>query len=232
MGYLHPNASAWPVESEECHGTAAVLRERNRMAGELHEVIEQNFQYILLQLRAARGLMRAESAPAGRHVGIAEQRLCEIWEELRTCVHGLTPAALERGSLVSALSRHVAALSEVGPAAVAFEVCGTPYPLASVVETQLFRIAQEAVSNALRHSGGTRIAVEISFDADAVRLTVTDNGRGFRVEAASEGRGMCGMRDRASRAGGDVAIDSDVGRGTEVRATVPREGATDTLVCR
>ena len=206
---------------------AEVLRERSRLAGELHDVISQNFQYILLQLEAARGMLGVESALAGRHVGVAQERLKECWDEVRNCIHSLTPAALARGSLVSALGRHVADLRDAGPTAITFESCGTPYPLCAPVESQLLRIAQEAVSNAIRHSGATRIAIELSFDADAVRLTITDNGMGFCVRRAGDGIGLGGMRERARRAGGDLAIDSEVGRGTEIQATIPRELATE-----
>jgi signal transduction histidine kinase len=226
MGYLHANAAAWPLASDESCAGDALLRERARLAGELHDVITQNFQYILLQLRAARVVLGAGSEVAGRHVGIAEERLRECWDEVRTCIHSLTPSALTRGSLVSALGRHVAGLSDAS-AAVTFEVCGTPYPLAPAVESQLLRIAQEAVTNALRHSGGTRIAIELSFDADAVRLTITDNGAGFSVRRAGNGIGLGGMRDRARRIGGAMVIDSDFGRGTEVRVSVPRETAAE-----
>jgi signal transduction histidine kinase len=205
----------------------AILRERTRLAGELHDVLAQNFQYILLQLDAARGVLGTESALAGRHVGIAQDRLKECWDEVRNCIHSLTPAALARGNLVAALGWHVAALSGAGPMAVSFEVCGTAYPLAAPVESQLLRIAQESVTNAMRHSGATRIAIELSFDADAVRLTVSDNGAGFCVRHAAGALGLGGMRERTRRVGGELVIDSDIGRGTEVRVSVPRETAAE-----
>lgn len=205
----------------------AVGRERSRLAGELHDVLAQNFQYILLQLEAARGVLGAESALAGRHVGVAQERLKECWDEVRNCINALTPRDLTRGNLVSALGRHVAALSGAGHMAITFEVCGTAYPLAPQVESQLLRIAQESVTNALRHSRATRIAIELSFDADAVRLTVTDNGAGFCVRHAADGMGLGGMRDRARRLGGELVIDSDIGRGTEVRVSVLRETAAE-----
>jgi signal transduction histidine kinase len=238
--------------------------ERSRLADELHDVIAQNFQYILLQLEAARGVLGPESALADRHVVVAEERLKECWDELRDCIHSLTPAALAGGNLVSALGRHVAALSDAGHRAICFEVCGTPYPLAPAIELQLLRIAQEAVTNAMRHSCATRIAIELSFDADAVRLTVADNGAGFTVRdylptsrepsgslrarasepraaaghvirkvvepvpnRCSEGLGLTGMCERARRAGGELSIDSDIGRGTEVRVSIPRETAAE-----
>ena len=129
---------------------------------------------------------------------MAEERLKECWDEVRNCIHSLMPAALIRGNLVSALGRHVAALSDAGHPAACFEVCGTPYPLAPAIELQLLRIAQEAVTNAMRHSGATRIAIELSFDADAVRLTVSDNGAGFQVRRGGGGMGLGGMRERAA----------------------------------
>ncbi|HEY2587707.1 MAG TPA: sensor histidine kinase [Tepidisphaeraceae bacterium] len=205
----------------------AVLRERARLAVELHDVIAQNFQHILLQLDAARGALGPGAGLAGRHVADAEERLQACWDELRGCIHSMTPTALVRGNLVAALARHVAMLSEAAPAAIAFEVCGTPSPLSGDVESQLLPIAQEAVTNALRHSGATRIAIELAFDADALRLTVTDNGEGFDVRRAAEGFGLSGMRERADRIGAELAIESERGLGTEVRVSVPREAAAE-----
>lgn len=213
-----------PLASDEA---PAVLRERARLAVELHDVISQNFQYILLQLDAARGALGpGASSLAARHVVVAQERLQECWDELRSCIHSLTPSALIRGNLVAALAHHVSVLMDASPrTAIAFEVCGTPYPLAATVETQLLRIAQEAVANALRHSGATRIAIELSFDADALRLTVTDNGGGFVVRRASEGFGLAGMRERAGRIGAELAVESERSQGTEIRVSVPRGAA-------
>lgn len=205
----------------------AVLRERARLAVELHDVIAQNFQHILLQLDAARGALGPGAGLAGRHVADAEERLQACWDELRGCIHSMTPAALVRGNLVAALAHHAAVLSEAAPATIAFEVCGTPSPLSGGVESQLLRIAQEAVTNALRHSGGTRIAIELSFDADALRLTVTDNGAGFDVRHAGAGFGLAAMRERANRIEAELTIETERGLGTEVRVSVPRDAAAE-----
>ena len=215
------------MELLETSAGDAVSRERTRLAGELHDVLAQDFHYILLQLEAARGMLGADAGLAGRHVGVAQERLKECWDEVRNCINALTPRDLTRGNLVSALGRHVAGLTGAGHMAITFEVCGTAYPLAPQVESQLLRIAQESVTNALRHSHATRIAIELSFDADAVRLTITDNGAGFCVRHAADGMGLGGMRDRARRLGGELIIDSDIGRGTEVRVSVPRETAAE-----
>ena len=221
-------ASIGDTDPVECDESRAVLRERARLAVELHDVIAQNFQYILLRLDAARGALGPGTAgSAGRHVVDAEERLQACWDELRGCIHSLTPPPMVRGNLVAALAHHVAVLSDAAPAAIAFEVCGTPCPVAGVVESQLLRIAQEAVANALRHSGAARIAVELSFDADALRLTITDNGAGFDLRRAGDAFGIAGMRERAGRIGAELAIESERAMGTEVRVSVPRDAAAE-----
>jgi two-component system, NarL family, sensor kinase len=227
LGAVTALADRGGTESLESDESQAVLRERTRLAVELHDVIAQNFQYILLQLDAARGALGPGAGPAGRHVVDAEERLQACWDELRGCIHSLTPPALVRGNLVAALAHHVAVLSETAPAAIAFEVCGTPCPLSATIASELLRIAQEAVTNALRHSGATRITIELSFDADAVRLTVTDNGAGFDAHWATDGLGLAGMRERADRIGADLAIESERSLGTEVRVSVPRDAAAE-----
>ena len=91
----------------------------------------------------------------------------------------------------------------------------------------IYRVSQEAIGNAVRHSGATRIEVVLAREDDRFRLTVTDDGSGFSFEQATSGLGLGGMRERATLAGGELDIESRTGHGTTVRLEVPvREGAS------
>lgn len=109
---------------------------------------------------------------------------------------------------------------------MAVRVEGPPRPLPPVVESELYRVAQEAVANADRHAAARRIDVTLAFDADRVVLVVRDDGRGFDPAAVPAGHGLVGMQERMDRAGGRVTIVSEPGRGTEVVAVVPTGGGT------
>lgn len=99
---------------------------------------------------------------------------------------------------------------------------GAAQPLSTSIETALFRVAEEALSNALQHAGASRIALRLTAAPDRVMLEVVDDGRGFGVRP-EEGRGfgLTGMRERLRLLGGDLQVRSAPGAGASVRATVP-----------
>ena len=93
----------------------------------------------------------------------------------------------------------------------------------------LYRVAQEALTNVRRHSGGARVAIRVEFGHDAARLVVSDDGRGFDVAQAQAGFGLRGMRERIELVGGTLRLTSAPGKGTEVTAVVP-SGAAPAVV--
>src|SRR5690606_28472216 len=117
------------------------------------------------------------------------------------------------------------ALSESVGVTIRLEANGTDTLLTSQAELALYRITQEAISNAVRHSGAGHVLVEIENGPDSVCVTVRDDGRGFAVEqvmgSGQQGLGLFGMQERAAYVGGRVEIRSRPGRGTTVRAEVP-----------
>jgi signal transduction histidine kinase len=149
----------------------------------------------------------------------------EALERIRRFARGLRPPALDELGLVPALESHARAISEAGGIPVRVEAEPVEKMLTAQAELALYRIAQEAISNAVRHSGAEHIQLRIAGSAGVVAVTVTDDGRGFDVEEVLEGEarglGLFGMQERAAYVGGRVSIQSRPGRGTEVRAEVP-----------
>jgi signal transduction histidine kinase len=143
---------------------------------------------------------------------------------MRSLVFQLRPADLEADGLVATLRKHVEVLGRVHPAAVEMRVAGDGEPDAAV-QTGLYRIAQEALQNAIKHSSAGRIAVEIDLDGAGGVLTVTDDGAGFDPadpRVRSQHLGLTVMEERARAIGGRLEVRSRPGEGTTVRVEVPR----------
>jgi len=157
------------------------------------------------------------------HIALARALVRDSLAEARRAVLDLRPRALEQASLAKALSEMASRLG--AESAIRVEVTGEPRRLTSTVEAHLLRIAQEAVTNALRHAGAREIRVRLDFGGESVALRVEDDGRGFPVspaEGPTTGHlGLVGIRERAARMGGRLMVHSEQGVGTEVVVEVP-----------
>src|SRR6185436_6801823 len=142
-------------------------------------------------------------------------------EEARRSVLDLRAAPLEGRTLPEALAALAEEADAASPPAVVFETETPKASLPSAVEVGLYRIAQEALQNALRHAAAGRVMLRLEASPDRVRLTVEDDGRGFVIEDAAAGRfGLLGMRERARLLGGSLQIESAPGAGTRITAEV------------
>jgi signal transduction histidine kinase len=188
----------------------SVLEERNRLARELHDALTQSLFGLRLRLEAG-------------DVTGAGSVLEEVFAELRSLVFQLRPPALELEGLLLSLTKHLDVVGRTHGLEVAFAP-GSIEPIDPDVEQAVFRIAQEAVTNVVRHAAATRVEVRLDRSDDRVTLEVQDDGRGFDPlgRAVSARRlGLVSMRERAEQIGGTFAIESEPGRGTLVRAAVP-----------
>jgi signal transduction histidine kinase/PAS domain-containing protein len=203
---------------------AGVLEERTRMAREIHDTVLQGFTGITLQLQAVvRDLTREpERAKASvqRILAMADKTLVDA----RQAVWDMRAPALRAKSLAQALQDIARRAADGASPDVRFRLTGTPRPLEPAVEMALFRIAQEAVANALKHATASTIDVELVYERRATRLVVRDDGRGFDPADASTARGahwgLVGMRERADHIGAHVTVTSADRRGTEVTVVV------------
>jgi CheY-like chemotaxis protein len=191
--------------------------ERRRIARELHDSLGQQLgvaQAELAQLRDSGG-------PAGRIPDALERRLAALSDEVRDLSHRLHPSILDDLGLPAALRALAEEFERARRIPVRVEVDEGLAPLSPTLATAAYRIAQEALHNAAKHS---RDGVIISLaGGDALRMTVEDRGPGFDVETvrAKGGLGILSMRERARAAGGALQIESAPGQGTMVRLVVP-----------
>jgi PAS domain S-box-containing protein len=199
----------------------AVLEERNRMAREIHDTLAQAFTGILLQLGAAERVMADAPEQGQAHLQTAGDLAREGLAEARRSVQALRPQALEEEDLAGALARMVEQLNSDPSTRIAFRRDGMPRPLPPDVADHLLRVGQEALTNALRHAQAREVGVELSFAGEELRLCVTDDGRGFAMEARPRkgGFGLTGMQERAGLIGAQLSVDSQPGSGTRVELT-------------
>lgn len=207
----------------------AAEEERRRIALELHDDASQRLAAILMRLRLARGIQDADTKDA-----ILEEirrELAEAADGLRRYAQGLRPPALDELGLGPAIESHVRHISEAAVAPVEVKTAGVGRLESPEAELALYRIVQEAITNALRHSGARRVRVNLERCDGVVVATVSDDGIGFDVEGVmgnprrDHGLGLFGMRERAEYVGGRVEVDSQPRKGTTVRVAVPAQGA-------
>jgi two-component system, NarL family, sensor histidine kinase UhpB len=211
----------------------AAEEERRRISLELHDDASQRLAAILMRLRIARSVNDGEVKDA--MLEEVRRELAETADGLRRYAQGLRPPALDELGLGPAIESHVRHVAEAAVMPVEVRTEGVGRLESPEAELALYRIVQEAITNALRHSRASRIAVAVERNAEAVVATVRDDGTGFDAEAilrapmGEHGLGLFGMRERAEYVGGRVEIASAPGRGTTVRAAVPVHGAGGTL---
>lgn len=187
---------------------AGKLAERSRIALELHDTVAQELVGMRLLLDLAGGSLGRDDAATRDHLERAAATSRNVLQEVRRVLADLRPAPLEDESLPAALKRFA-------PEVV---VKGTARPLRPEVEDNLLRIAQEAITNALRHAQASRVEVELIYAPERVELHVRDDGIGV---SPREGRfGLQGMRERAERMNAELRITSKSGEGTEIAVEV------------
>jgi signal transduction histidine kinase len=202
----------------------AQLEERTRLAREIHDTLLQGFTGVSLQLLAAMGLRNDPAqfnAALSEVLALAQKTLADA----RQAVWDMRPPALEQsdfsGALESALTHSVAGM----PLKLDYRVRGIPRALPPELETVVFRVAQEAVTNIVKHAAAHRARVTLSYEDRSVRLTVADDGMGFNVDPERRTYaghwGLLGMRERASQLRGKLVVRSARGTGTTIVLRVP-----------
>ncbi len=228
---------------------AGVLAERQRLAADIHDTLAQGFLSIVTLVQAAQAQLPLVSVPAARllvsrspgaqphgpelagataamseHLDLALATARENLAEARALVAALTPATLDDGGLVGALTRAAEASGRAAGIAARCGAEGAVRPLPTGTEVVLLRVCQESLANAARHAAATEVEVRLRYGDTAVELSVADNGRGFcpgPADTSGSGFGLRGMRERLRQAGGTLTVTTAPGAGTTVRAEIP-----------
>jgi signal transduction histidine kinase len=200
----------------------AMSEERERLARELHDALNQSLFSLSLTARAAARHITTDPGRAAEELNEIAVLSRQAMTELRAVVDGLRTPDVERDGLVPAIRSLADLLSRVHHIEIDVVADGEP-GLEGRAEHEVFRIVQEALTNAVRHSRAAKVTVEVA-NADGLDVTIQDDGQGFEPGARNvRGKrlGLTSMRDRASVLGGSLTIDSAPGRGSTVRLEVP-----------
>ncbi len=200
------------------------VEERNRLAREIHDTLAQGLTATALQLESADVLLDAGSEKAHEPLRRALSLTRSNLEEARRSVLDLRAAPLEGRPLSEALKALVERWEAETGIAARYRAVNGSRPLPPRVEAALYRICQEALTNAARHAGAGRVTVRLVATPDRVRLAVEDDGLGFNASDVPDDRhGLLGMSERAKMIGGAFEVRSEPGAGTRIEATVPLE---------
>jgi signal transduction histidine kinase/sugar lactone lactonase YvrE len=204
---------------------ALVLEERARLAREIHDTLAQGFVGISSQLDAVALTLRDHADLAAKHLELARKMARHSLTEARRAVMDLRDSALEGQELTSALSEAARQWTAGSPVRVQVDVSGNGRKLPEEMEQNLLRIAQEAVTNTVKHARANQVRIRLDVEPRQLSMIVSDDGAGFeQTEAFSEVGGhfgLLGMRERAERLGGELHLKSQPGQGTKVEVTVP-----------
>ena len=220
------NAMLERLADERRAGSRAALvaqeRERLRIARALHDEAGQTLTAVTLEIERA-----ASEGPESERRRMAElaTQLQSTLDEIRRISRELRPEALDDLGLINALIALSTRAARQGDLQVERHFSEDLPPLSSELELVIYRVAQEALTNVLRHAEASRCVVELRRVDGEVHLSVTDDGGGMPNRVQEDAFGIEGMRERALLVGGSLTVDSRVGRGTTVRLRVPQEPA-------
>lgn len=194
--------------------------EREQLAGELHDSVGHNLLATSIQLRNAQALWGTDADEAQRSIELASRAVDDALVDTRIAVDSVR-SRNERFSLAAALPELIE--RSVTPSlTVELTLDGPVDTVEQLTQITLYRVAQEALTNAVRHSDASSIAVSHSAGPAEIVLVVSDNGRGFDVDADAAHLGLRGLEERLQRIGGRLEVDASPGEGTTLTATVER----------
>jgi len=198
----------------------ATTQERNRLARDIHDGLGHHLTVVQMQVQAARAVLSTDPGKADAVLAKAQQQSTDALAEVRRSVSTLREPRT-RPPLGNALKALAVDTTAAG-VPTDLEVTGTVRELSRDGEDALFRAAQEGLTNVRKHAAAQRVRVVLDYRGDGtVRLDVCDDGRGTAEAEHGPGFGLLGLRERASRLGGSVDVESAPGRGTTLRMAVP-----------
>jgi signal transduction histidine kinase len=197
--------------------------ERQRIARELHDATGQSLTAIGLGLRGISNTFRQDTDKAFENLRQLEGLVARSLDELQRLIADLRPSHLDDLGLPAALRWYAGEMQNRVPLTITIEINGEPRPIDPVANTTLFRVAQEALTNVIKHAQAANVSVRLSYLPTVVMLQVEDDGCGFDVRAQAQRPqwGLLGMEERATLLGGNVVVHSQPGHGARVEVTIP-----------
>ncbi|MGG1554476.1 histidine kinase [Paenibacillus ferrarius] len=209
------------VELTEKAKLTAVIEERQRLARELHDAVSQQLFAISMTATAVGRTLDKDFEKAKRQIHLIEEMASVAQSEMRALLLHLRPIHLEGKRLSEGLTELLKELAAKVPMAITWDM-DEEIRLNKGIEDHLFRIVQEALSNALRHSKANKLEVKLLHRSDGIRLVIRDDGVGFELDAKKlTSYGIVSMKERVNEIGGSVDIITAPDRGTRIEIRVP-----------
>lgn len=227
--------AALAIENASLHQRSeqlAVMEERERLARDLHDSVTQSIYSLTLFSEAGQRVMRAgDNARVTEYLEQLGVTASQALKEMRLLLYELRPVVLEQEGLIGALRRRLDAVEDRAGVSVRYDVT-EPIVLAPSIEEGLYRIAQEALNNSLKHSAADQVAVQIVRDNSGVTLEIADNGDGFDIaeSANTGGMGLLNMRERAHKLAGNLNIRSEPGKGTTIKIQIESDQLSEEFI--
>jgi signal transduction histidine kinase len=203
---------------------SAQEEERRRIARELHDEAGQALTMIMMDLARAIDTLPREAIEAREKLSKSRSLAAQTLADLRKMIYDLRPEALDQLGLVPALRSYAKSRLEAQNIETRLHSVGLNERLSPQIETTLFRVIQEAITNIIRHSNASKVSIEVVAKESEITATVIDNGKGFNVDAALQAPdswGLRGVQERVAVVGGQLNIESGAGRGTIIRVRIP-----------
>lgn len=206
---------------------SAQEEERRRIARELHDETSQSLASIVVGLKAAEKTMPIDPSQSQEIMSGLRSSVSQTVKEIQNIIYDLRPTLLDDLGLIPALHWYTESRLKEQGVEVELSIEGRPKRLPPELETTLFRVAQEAVTNVIRHARARQVWLNLKFDIDAASIRIRDNGHGFLVRqpaSSPNGRkalGLLGIQERASLLGGKFKVRSTPGEGTELMLWIP-----------
>jgi signal transduction histidine kinase/ABC-type uncharacterized transport system substrate-binding protein len=204
-------------------------KERRKFAHELHDDITQRLAALSIEAGMLEREFRDSPEPLGEKLKGIRKELMKLSGDIHSLSRQLHPSILDDLGLPEAMRAECARFSRHEGITVSYEPKDVPQDLPGDVKLCLYRVLQEGLRNVAKHAGATRVRVRLAGEGGALRFTLEDNGVGFSQEGKGRytGLGLISMRERVHLIGGDFSLESNSGRGTDIRVTVPAGSARD-----
>jgi two-component system sensor histidine kinase DegS len=193
-------------------------QDRKKVAREIHDGIAQTMSNVVLKAELCNKLCDIDNQRAKVELNNLKGLTRNALEEVRGIIYDLRPMSLDDLGIVSTLDRYIKKFSDESKLKIDFSVKGAVVELENVIRIALFRVAQEALNNVVKHSQASSVQISLNFAEEYVELFIKDNGNGFDVNSVkiteNSGYGICGMKERISLLNGDFIIKSQIDRGT------------------
>ena len=208
-------------EIREQAAELAASRERAHLAQELHDSVTQALFSMTITAGAARMLLERNKPGVEAKLDELGAIARDALAEMRSLIFELRPGSVGEEGFVPALRKHVAAVQGRTGLVIRLDISPALARLPLPTEDALYRIAQEAIHNVVKHARGHEVSLRIASSTTSVRMEISDDGVGFDPQKHTDGLGLAGMAARAERLGGSVTVESAPGRGTVVVAALP-----------